>query len=90
MPQTFACVAPQVSPVAQVPHSSIPPQVSVALPQVKPCEAHVLGVHDGCPHTFCFPPPAHVSGAVQVPQSCRLPQPSDAMPQSSPRSLQLV
>lgn len=90
LPQTFGCWAPQVWPVAHVPQLSIPPHVSVAMPQSNPCDAHVWGVHEGFPQTFCFPPPAQDSGAVQLPQSWRLPQPSGAMPQSKPRSLQLL
>ncbi len=84
VPQTLLIMAPQVSPVGQVaPQLMVPPHVSVAMPQSKPCWAQVLGVQVTPPQTLAVPPPPQVSLPLQVPQSRMLPQPSAALPQSS-------
>lgn len=35
-----------VRPFVHSPHSSVPPHPSSSVPQLKPCSAHVLGVHE--------------------------------------------
>jgi hypothetical protein len=76
--------------MVQVPQSIVPPHMSLAMPQSKPCDMHVCLLHGGIPHTFCVPPPPQVAGAVHVPQFCTLPQPSGAIPQSRLSWLQLL
>ena len=75
---------PQVSPAVHVPQSRIPQHPSSAMPQVKPCDAHVFGVHGGAPHWFGCGMPHTSHGDVHVPQSSVPPHPSLTIPQSSP------
>src|SRR5690348_2371017 len=83
-PQTLGPPPPQTSPAGQVVpplQSSTLPQPSVAMPQLKPCWAHVLGTHVVPQTPFCgFAPPPHCSFAGHEPQSMVLPQPSLHMP----------
>ena len=51
-PQTLGLAAPQVAPPVQVPQLGMTlPQPSVAEPQLKPCEAQVLGAQVTLPQT---------------------------------------
>ena len=60
-------------------------QPSVAMPQLKPCDAHVFGMHTGAPHLFAIPPPPHEVPVGHVaPQSIVLLQPSLTSPQLRP------
>lgn len=79
---------PHMRPVGQTPQSRTCPQVSSAVPQLKPCDAQVFG-KQLVPHTPGVPPPPQVCGAVQLPQSSRLPQPSPAGPQLNPNCAQV-
>ncbi len=85
-PQTLAPPPPQTSPVGQLMpllQSITLPQPSVAMPQLKPCWAHVVGTHVVPQTPFCgFAPPPHTWFAGQLPQSMVLPQVSPCMPHS--------
>jgi hypothetical protein len=67
----------QVSPVGQVePQSIVPLQPSFAMPHVKPCFAHVVGVQ-----VWTHAPAVQTLPDAQVPQLRMSPQPSAAVPQ---------
>src|SRR5580693_9452470 len=69
------------------PQSMMLPHVSVAMPQVKPCSAQVLGMHvTTAPQTpvMGVAPPPHTWPEGQVPQLIELPQVSPWLPQLKP------
>jgi hypothetical protein len=82
-PHWLCVLAPQISPLAHVPQSSVPPHPSPIGPQFACCAAHVSGVHIavGVPHTLGVPLPPHVCPIGQVPQSINPPHPSAIGPQ---------
>ncbi len=89
-PHTFGPAAPHTSVPGQVPQLMTLLQVSVAMPQLKPCCAHVWGLQVGVPQTpFTLLPPQVIWLPVQVPQSCRPMQPSLCMPQVKPSCVQV-
>ncbi len=82
---------PQLSPVAQLPHSRRPPQPSDTGPQFAPAIAQVRGVQpDVPPQRLGIPPPPQVCGAVQDPQLMIPPQPSPMGPQVAPADSQVT
>lgn len=74
----------------QVPQVSVPPQVSLTVPQVFPNWVHVVGTQAPWPQALAVPPPPHTSPPVQVPQSSTALQPSLTRPQSFPNWPQVV
>src|SRR6185437_10614386 len=85
LPQTLAVPPPpHVSPVAQVPQLSMPPQPSEIVPQLSGVGHLVSGVQLA-PQTLAVPPPPHVSPVGHVPpQTTMPPQLSEIVPQLSP------
>src|SRR5579859_3634245 len=79
-PVTHALFA-HVCPAPQVPHATIPPHPSGAVPHVIPAGQVFAPAH---PQTFGVPPPPHVFGAVHAgPHVTVPPQPSESVPQLS-------
>jgi hypothetical protein len=66
--------------MVHVPQSSMPPQPSPWVPQLKPSAMQVVGVQD-VPQTLAVPPPPQVMPMGQEPQSMMPPQPSLIFPQ---------
>jgi hypothetical protein len=87
VPHRFSPPPPQTWGEAQAPHSSVPPQASLIVPQSKWAVSQVAAAH---PHLLGVPPPPQVRPAsAQLPQSSMWPQPSERVPQSAPSSGQV-
>jgi hypothetical protein len=83
MLHTFGIAAPQIWPVGQAPQLRVLPHPSLAVPQLKPCCAQVIGAQ---PQTFAV----QIWPAGHVPQSRTSPQPSLALPQFKPCCAQFL
>ncbi len=79
--QTPGTLAPQVDPVGQLPHASVPPHPSPTMPQYRTLpELQVSGTHPASVQT----PEVQPCPAGQAPQSSPRPQPSPTVPQYLP------